>query len=86
MPQFKKGSKVGWKWMGRIIEGTVDEVFLESVSKTIKEKKITRHGSVEKPAYLVISEAGNKALKLESELLASSPKVKSSSSPKMFKS
>lgn len=65
---YKKSEAVVWKWLGRPVHGVVEEVFFESVTKTIKGKKITRHGSKEKPAYLVISEAGNKALKLESEL------------------
>jgi Hypervirulence associated proteins TUDOR domain len=66
--RFKKGSKVQWKWLGRTIEGKVEEVFLEPVVKTIKGKRIKRNGSSEKPAYLVRSKADNLALKLESEL------------------
>ncbi|MES2770217.1 MAG: DUF2945 domain-containing protein [Bdellovibrionota bacterium] len=71
---FRKGSKVQWKWAGGIIEGVVEEIFKESITKTIKGKKITRHGSPEKPAYLVKSIAGNIALKLQTEL--SSRKIK----------
>lgn len=66
--QFKKGSKIQWKWLGRVIVGEVEEVHLEPVIKVIKGKRIKRNGSVEKPAYLVKSEAGNLALKLQSEL------------------
>lgn len=65
---FKKNDKVQWNYLGRAVLGTVEEVFRESITKTIKGKKITRHGSKETPAYLVKSEAGNIALKLESEL------------------
>ena len=85
MAQFKKSSKVQWKWLGRPISGTVEEVFKASVTKTIKGKKITRHGTEEKPAYLVKSEAGNLALKLESELVSQKSKTASSVKPKMFK-
>lgn len=67
--KFKVGSKVQWKWMGRAIEGKVKKSFTGPISKTIKGKSIKRNGSFENPAYLVISEAGNEALKLESELL-----------------
>ncbi len=70
MSEFRVGSKVQWKWAGGIIEGIVKEVFKETVIKTIKGKKITRHGSPEKPAYLVESLAGNLALKLQTELTA----------------
>jgi hypothetical protein len=84
MAQYKKGSKVVWKWLGKSISGTVEQVFEESVTQTIKGKKITRHGSNEKPAYLVKSEAGNLALKLETELQAVT-KASTKSFPKLFK-
>lgn len=57
-----------WKWLGRIITGTVEEVFQQPVVRVIKGKRIKRNGSAEKPAYLVRSEANNIALKLETEL------------------
>ncbi len=66
--KFKVGALVEWKWIGSIIEGVVEEVYFEPTLKTIKGKKIKRNGSPEKPAYLVRSEAGNIALKLETEL------------------
>jgi hypothetical protein len=84
MAAFKKSSKVQWKWLGRSINGTVEEVFKSSITKTIKGKKITRHGTDEKPAYFVKSDAGNLALKLQTEL-HSPEKPASGSKPKMFK-
>jgi len=85
MAKFKKSSKVQWKWLGRPILGAVEEIFESSITKTIKGKKITRNGSKEKPAYLVKSEAGNLALKLETELTAAvTTKTSSTSKPKMF--
>ena len=83
MAKFKKSSKVQWQWLGRPIHGVVEQVFKVSVTKTIKGKKITRHGTDEKPAYLVKSEAGNLALKLETELILAELKTLSSK-PKMF--
>ncbi len=74
--KFKKSSKVSWRWLGRSIEGTVEQAFEKSVSRTIKGKKITRHSSKEKPAYLVRSAAGNLALKLEFELKPEAPQKK----------
>lgn len=84
MAAFRKNSKVEWSWLGKSIAGVVEEVFTESVTQTIKGKKITRHGSKEKPAYLVRSEAGNLALKLETELRPSQPKKSAKASIKMF--
>jgi len=69
--KFKKGSKVQWKWLGRPIHGVVEECFTTPVTRLIKGKNIKRNGSAEKPAYLVRSDAGNLALKLESELAKS---------------
>jgi len=65
---YSEGQKVIWKWMGREIVGSVLEVHMAPISKEIKGKVIKRNGSVEKPAYIVESEAGNLALKLHTEL------------------
>jgi hypothetical protein len=65
---YKPRDKVAWQWAGGVVIGIVEEVFFTSVVKEIKGKRIVRHGKPEKPAYLVKSEAGNFALKLESEL------------------
>ena len=72
---FKIGAKVHWKWLGRFIEGIVKETFNEPVSRSIKGKVIKRNGSLENPAYLLESKAGNLALKLQSELLKGRAKV-----------
>ncbi|QLY25259.1 DUF2945 domain-containing protein [Bdellovibrio sp. KM01] len=82
MAAFKKNENVQWKYLGRPIHGKVEEVFFESITKTIKGKKITRNGSKEKPAYLVKSEAGNIALKLETEL--EKGQKSSAKTPRMF--
>jgi hypothetical protein len=79
------GSKVQWKWMGRIIQGTVKEIFFEPISKTIKGKVIKRNGTAGNPAFLVESTAGNIALKLGSELELFQKESPQSVQPKMFK-
>lgn len=66
--KFSAGSKVQWQWLGSTIKGVVEEIFFEPTVRTIKGKRIKRNGSPEKPAYLVRSQAGNLALKLETEL------------------
>jgi hypothetical protein len=78
--KFKKGSKVQWRWIGSVIEGTVMQIYTKPVVREIKGKKIKRNGSEEKPAYLVKSAAGNLALKLETEISKRDPAKK----PKMF--
>jgi len=56
---FNVGDSVSWKWMGGVINGQVQEVFFEPITKVLKGKNIKRNGSAEKPAYLVISELMN---------------------------
>ncbi len=69
---FKINEKVTWKWAGGVVKGEVEEVHFAPIEKIIKGSKIKRNGSVEKPAYVVKSEAGNIALKLHTELTKSS--------------
>ncbi|MEZ4814490.1 MAG: DUF2945 domain-containing protein [Bdellovibrionota bacterium] len=66
--KFSQGQKVYWKWLGGKVKGEVVECYTQPICKEIKGKLIKRNGSLEKPAYLVKSEAGNFALKLETEL------------------
>ena len=66
---YEIGQKILWKWMGRAISGEILEVHFAPIEVEIKKKRIKRNGSVEKPAYLVRSSAGNLALKLHTELL-----------------
>lgn len=82
--KFKVGAKVQWKWLGRPIRGVVKEVFIERVTRVIKGKQIVRKGTQLNPAYLVVSEAGNEALKLQSELAKPEPIKTSKLVPKMF--
>ena len=82
--EFKPGTKVEWKWLGRGIPGEVIEIYFETVSREIKGSMIKRKGSKENPAYLVKSEAGNLALKLHSELSKVEAKAKSKVKPKIF--
>ena len=68
MAKFKVGNEVEWPWGRNFATGRVKEIFEESVTKTIKGSKITRHGSAEKPAYLIEQANGNVVLKSETEL------------------
>lgn len=64
----KKGDKVRWKFGGNDAKGTVVQRFTDKVTKTIKGKKITRKASRDKPAYLVKTKDGKKALKSGKQL------------------
>ena len=81
---YKVKQEIIWKWMGRPIEGHIEEVHLAPVTKLIKGKNIKRNGSPEKPAYLVKSKAGNFALKLHTELEAPTKASYKGPKPTMF--
>ncbi len=66
--RFKPGDKVQWNWGSGTAQGEVREVFARRVQRTIKGKTIVRNGSEDAPAYLVVQEDGDRALKLHSEL------------------
>lgn len=85
MKEFSPGSKVEWRWLGRPIRGEVKEVYPERVTRVIKGKSITRNGTSENPAYLVVSEAGNEALKLQTELSMDESSKADRSTPTMFR-
>lgn len=59
---------MSWKWPPGYVLGTVLESFTETVRREIKGKLITRHGTKENPAYLLLTRKGVEVLKLESEL------------------
>ena len=65
---FKIGDSISWKWAGGSIIGQIEEVHFAPIEKIIKGSRIKRNGSVDKPAYVVKSQAGNMALKLHTEL------------------
>lgn len=83
-PFFTIGQAVQWKWMGRYIDGSVLEIYHDPITINIKGKNIKRNGSAQKPAYLVESVAGNKALKLQSELLLPQKTNTKRRTPTMF--
>ena len=82
--KFKVGDKVSWKWLGRAIEGVVEDVFTAKVTRKIKTATITRNATAENPAYLVKSSAGNLALKLATELTKVTAAKKARAKPSMF--
>jgi N-methylhydantoinase B/oxoprolinase/acetone carboxylase alpha subunit len=70
MSHFSAGDHVTWRWAGGSAKGRIEEVHRKRVRRTIKGKTITRNASSDKPAYLVVQEDGDKALKSHSELEA----------------
>jgi Hypervirulence associated proteins TUDOR domain len=65
---YKVGDSVSWKWGNGKAKGQITETHTKDVTREIKGKEITRHGSKENPAYLIEQEDGDLVLKLNSEL------------------
>lgn len=66
--KFKKGDIVSWKWGRYRAYGHVAEIFTHSVTRTIKGARVTRNGTPQEPAYMLVQEKGNEVLKSQSEL------------------
>ena len=67
---MRKGTKVSWKYGTGTATGKIEEVFKESVTRKLKGHAITRHGTVENPAFLIQQPNGDRVLKLKSEVQA----------------
>ena len=65
---IRKGTKVKWKWGSGTAEGTVQETYTSSVTKTIKGTAVTRNGNKADKALYIKQEDGDYVLKSESEV------------------
>jgi hypothetical protein len=66
--QIQKGDGVAWKWGNGVASGTVAEVCPERTQIVSKDKLITRNGTPDNPAVIIIQDNGTEVLKLVSEL------------------
>ena len=65
---IRKGTAVKWKWGEGYGTGKVEDTYTKSITKTIKGSEVTRNGSDDDKALLIVQEDGDKVLKLESEV------------------
>lgn len=70
---WDKGDRVEWDWGEGIATGQVDEIFNQKVKRTLKGSEVTRNGTKEDPALLIVQEDGTEVLKLSSEVRAARP-------------
>lgn len=73
---MRKGSTVTWKYGTGTASGKIEEVHKESVTKKIKGSDITRNGTADNPAFVIVQENGDKVVKLQSEVSAATAKKK----------
>ena len=65
---MRKGTQVTWKYGTGTATGKIEETHKETISRKLKGSEITRHGTPDNPAYLIVQENGDKVLKLQSEV------------------
>ncbi|TGD82689.1 DUF2945 domain-containing protein [Hymenobacter wooponensis] len=65
---MRKGTKVSWKYGTGTATGKIEETHKESVTRKLQGAEITRNGTPQNPAFLIVQENGDKVLKLQSEV------------------
>lgn len=64
---YAEGDRVEWAWGNGTATGTIDKVFIQDKTLTIKGTEVTRKASKDEPAYLIRTE-DSEALKSHSEV------------------
>jgi len=65
---MRKGTKVSWKYGTGTAIGKIESIHKESITRKLKGSDITRNGSTEDPALVIVQDNGDKVLKLQSEV------------------
>ena len=65
---MKVGDTVAWSWGNGVAEGVIQQVRPERTEITSKGKTITRNGTVDNLALVILHKSGNPVLKLQSEV------------------
>jgi hypothetical protein len=69
-PPMRKGTKVSWKYGTGTATGKIESVHKESITRKLKGHDITRNGSADDPALVIVQDNGDKVIKLQSEVKA----------------
>lgn len=67
---MRKGTQVSWKYGTGTATGKIESIHKEHVTRKIKGSDITRNGTADDPALVIVQDNGDKALKLQSEVKA----------------
>lgn len=68
MSKISEGDTVKWDWGNGSASGTVQSVFSEKTTRTIKGSEVTRNGTKDDPALYTKQDDGDAVLKLASEV------------------
>ncbi|MBC6698034.1 hypervirulence associated TUDOR domain-containing protein [Hymenobacter puniceus] len=69
---MRKGTTVTWKYGTGTATGKIEETHKESVTRKLKGADITRNGTPDNPAFVIVQDNGDRVLKLQSEVKAAS--------------
>ncbi|AMR27321.1 hypothetical protein A0257_09585 [Hymenobacter psoromatis] len=65
---MRKGTQVSWKYGTGTATGKIESVHKESITRKLKGSDITRHGTADNPAFVIVQDNGDRVLKLKSEV------------------
>lgn len=65
---ISQGDTVVWDWGNGTGSGTVQKVYTQKITRTIKGSEITRNASDAEPAFLIEQDDGDQVLKSITEL------------------
>lgn len=65
---MRKGTQVNWKYGTGTATGKIESVHKESITRKLKGSDITRHGTADNPAFVIVQDNGDRVLKLKSEV------------------
>lgn len=65
---MRKGTQVNWKYGTGTATGKIESVHKESITRKLKGSDITRHGTADNPAFIIVQDNGDRVLKLKSEV------------------
>ncbi|MFD2740413.1 DUF2945 domain-containing protein [Sulfitobacter aestuarii] len=68
MADYSEGDRVEWDWGQGVGQGRVEEIHKCKLTRKIKGSEITRNGSDDNPALVIVQEDGDQVLKLSSEV------------------
>ncbi|UOQ67468.1 DUF2945 domain-containing protein [Hymenobacter volaticus] len=71
---MRKGTTVSWKYGTGTATGKIEETHKETVTRKLKGSDITRHGTPDNPAFVIVQENGDRVIKLQSEVQEASKK------------
>jgi hypothetical protein len=65
---MRKGTQVSWKYGTGTATGKIESIHKESITRKLKGHDITRHGTADNPAFIIVQDNSDRVLKLKSEV------------------